>query len=185
MPRTVRKIPVQPTLSAAWRKVGLAALHLSHAAFQQLLPGRPLHRNHSKRIENGRSETISALLYQRIQGFRSDSSGHTRHSRYTFACSGGVRKTEKAPSISSTLRSTYEWSPDFPPERELISAKQVIADLKQKLAQTKTALTPTESTVETFVREGLTSKQIAQQMGISPRTVDTHRHNIRKKNNPT
>jgi len=42
-------------------------------------------------------------------------------------------------------------------------------------------LTPTEMQVINFIKHNATSKEIAQSLGISPKTIDTHRQNIRKK----
>ncbi|NQT74820.1 MAG: PAS domain S-box protein [Chloroflexi bacterium] len=42
-------------------------------------------------------------------------------------------------------------------------------------------LTPTEITVANLIKQGKSAKEIASQLGISSRTVDTHRYNIRTK----
>jgi len=47
--------------------------------------------------------------------------------------------------------------------------------------QSESRLTPRESQLCELIRTGLTSKQIATIMGVSPSTVITHRTNIRKK----
>jgi len=44
-------------------------------------------------------------------------------------------------------------------------------------------LTPTEIRVANLIREGRSSKEVAERLGLSPRTVHTHRYNIRKKLN--
>jgi DNA-binding CsgD family transcriptional regulator len=43
------------------------------------------------------------------------------------------------------------------------------------------ALTPRERQVMTLVAQGSTNKEAATVMGISPRTVETHRENVMKK----
>jgi PAS domain S-box-containing protein len=42
-------------------------------------------------------------------------------------------------------------------------------------------LTPMEIQVANYIKHGATSKEIAESLGLSQRTVDTHRYNIRKK----
>ena len=42
-------------------------------------------------------------------------------------------------------------------------------------------LTHTEVKVAEMIKEGRTNKEIADIMGLSKRTIDTHRENIRKK----
>ncbi|MEJ5359939.1 MAG: LuxR C-terminal-related transcriptional regulator [Desulfobacterales bacterium] len=44
-------------------------------------------------------------------------------------------------------------------------------------------LSPTEIRVANWIREGRSSKEIAKRLGLSPRTIHTHRYNIRKKLN--
>jgi DNA-binding NarL/FixJ family response regulator len=48
-------------------------------------------------------------------------------------------------------------------------------------APTDTALTVREAEILDFIAHGLTSKQIARQLNISPYTVNTHRDNLRRK----
>ncbi|UCD33750.1 MAG: helix-turn-helix transcriptional regulator [Desulfobacterales bacterium] len=43
------------------------------------------------------------------------------------------------------------------------------------------SLTPTEIKIVNLIKHGTTTKKIAEIMKISPRTVDTHRKNIRRK----
>ncbi|HOK05840.1 MAG TPA: PAS domain S-box protein [Syntrophales bacterium] len=42
-------------------------------------------------------------------------------------------------------------------------------------------LTPMELKIVTFIKEGRATKEMAELLGISPRTVDVHRNNIRRK----
>lgn len=42
-------------------------------------------------------------------------------------------------------------------------------------------LTPTEIRIANFIKVGLSSKEISDSLGLSQRTVSTHRFNIRKK----
>jgi len=79
------------------------------------------------------------------------------------------------------------------PSREIITAIEAIAaggtfyspQIAQKLANDKPAddneLTPRESQVLTMMVEGLNNKEMARQLDISVRTVETHRLSIRRK----
>ena len=49
------------------------------------------------------------------------------------------------------------------------------------LNTTDTTLTARETEILDFIARGLTSKQIARQLNISPYTVNTHRDNLRRK----
>ena len=42
-------------------------------------------------------------------------------------------------------------------------------------------LTPKEIEVVSYLKDGRTTKQIAELLGVSPRAVEFHRYNIRKK----
>jgi len=65
---------------------------------------------------------------------------------------------------------------------QLIEKKlnEIISPYQKTLTQ-KFGLTPTELQVLELIRTGKITKEIAQTLGLSKRTVDTHRHNIRKK----
>ena len=47
----------------------------------------------------------------------------------------------------------------------------------------ETSLTAREAEILDLIAQGLTSKQIARQLNISPYTVNTHRDNLRRKLN--
>jgi len=49
------------------------------------------------------------------------------------------------------------------------------------LNATDTTLTARETEILDFIARGLTSKQIARELNISPYTVNTHRDNLRRK----
>jgi len=57
----------------------------------------------------------------------------------------------------------------------------VFSPLAHKLNRMMRLLTGTEAQIVGLLKHGLSSKEIATQLGISTRTVDTHRRNIRKK----
>jgi DNA-binding NarL/FixJ family response regulator len=42
-------------------------------------------------------------------------------------------------------------------------------------------LTPTEIQVANFIRQGKTTKEIAEMLNLSPKTIEFHRDNIRTK----
>jgi len=58
---------------------------------------------------------------------------------------------------------------------------EIISPFTRKLSLKHLSLTPKEIKIVNLIKHGYTTKKIAQIMNISPRTVDTHRKNIRKK----
>jgi PAS domain S-box-containing protein len=59
--------------------------------------------------------------------------------------------------------------------------KEIISPFTRKVSIKRLNLTPTEIRIANLIRYGSPTKKIAEIMKISPRTVDTHRKNIRKK----
>lgn len=59
--------------------------------------------------------------------------------------------------------------------------RDILSPLIQKLAAAHIFLTPQEMEVAALVREGKTSKEIADHLGVSDATVHFHRKNLRKK----
>jgi len=59
--------------------------------------------------------------------------------------------------------------------------RDIISPFLHRVTQTYFDLTPHEIQVAGFIKDGMTSKEIAGHMGISIRTVDSHRDNIREK----
>ena len=59
--------------------------------------------------------------------------------------------------------------------------EKVISPLAKDLVTGETRLTPTQSRVADLIRFGKCTKEIAETLGISIKTVETHRHKIRKK----
>ncbi len=57
---------------------------------------------------------------------------------------------------------------------------EIVSPYQKSLSQ-KYGLTPTELQVIELIRSGKQTKEIADMLGVSKRTIDTHRHNIRKK----
>lgn len=58
---------------------------------------------------------------------------------------------------------------------------EIISPFTRKLSLKYLRLTPTEIKIVNMIKHGYTTKKIATIMNISPRTVDTHRTNIRAK----
>lgn len=59
--------------------------------------------------------------------------------------------------------------------------KEVTSPFALNLSEGLTALTPKEIQIATLIKHGKSTKDIAEVMGVSKRTVDTHRLNIRAK----
>lgn len=59
--------------------------------------------------------------------------------------------------------------------------EEIISPFLNRISMPHFNLTPTEMQVANFVRQGRTSKEIAEMMGSSIRTVENHRNRIRKK----
>jgi len=57
----------------------------------------------------------------------------------------------------------------------------ICSELGVRLRQASPCLAPREVEICTMIRDGLTSKEIAHTLCLSPRTIETHRRNIRKK----
>ncbi len=58
---------------------------------------------------------------------------------------------------------------------------EIVSPFIRKLSLKYLSLTPKEITIVNMIKTGYSSKKIARIMKISPRTVDTHRKNIRSK----
>lgn len=61
------------------------------------------------------------------------------------------------------------------------SLNEIISPFSRELSLNFSNLTPTEIQIAGLIKQGLASKKIAAMMNISPRTVDAHRKNIRRK----
>jgi DNA-binding CsgD family transcriptional regulator len=59
--------------------------------------------------------------------------------------------------------------------------KDIIAPFSRKLSSKYMSLTPREIQIANFVKEGKTSKEIADIMNVSKSAVDVHRYRLRDK----
>jgi len=59
--------------------------------------------------------------------------------------------------------------------------KNVISPFSQKLSSKYLTLTPKEIQVASLIKEGRTSKEIAEVLNVATSSIDLHRHNIRNK----
>jgi DNA-binding CsgD family transcriptional regulator len=58
---------------------------------------------------------------------------------------------------------------------------EIISPFLRNLSSKWLHLTPTEIRVAHLIKEGKTTKEIGKMMALSPRTIETHRKNMRKK----
>lgn len=59
--------------------------------------------------------------------------------------------------------------------------EDVSSSFSVRVSDERVRLSPREVEISDLIRNGLSNKQIAELLGISPLTVERHRHNIRKK----
>ena len=58
---------------------------------------------------------------------------------------------------------------------------EIISPFTRKMSLKYLKLTPTEIQIANLIRHGSSTKKIAEIMNVSPRTIETHRKNIRRK----
>jgi DNA-binding NarL/FixJ family response regulator len=95
---------------------------------------------------------------------------------------GYVPKDSAAAEIAGAIRSVHAGQPYISPQLSslLINRRRRAETLVSELPALDT-LTPTEVRVLKLVAEVMPTKEIAQALGISPRTVDHHRASIAQK----
>ena len=63
----------------------------------------------------------------------------------------------------------------------LSNLKDVISSFPNHLSYKYTDLTPAEIQIANLIKQGKSSKEVSEVLGLSPRTVEAHRRNMRKK----
>jgi PAS domain S-box-containing protein len=58
---------------------------------------------------------------------------------------------------------------------------EIVSPFIAKLSSTHTTLTPKEIQVSTYIKDGMTTKEIAKMLNVSTNAIDLHRHHIRQK----
>lgn len=58
---------------------------------------------------------------------------------------------------------------------------EITDPFRHRLSAAGLGLTPAETRVAEFIRQGLSTKEIAARLGVGTSTIDTHRHGIRRK----
>jgi DNA-binding CsgD family transcriptional regulator len=59
--------------------------------------------------------------------------------------------------------------------------KEIVSPFTRNISLKYLNLTPTEIRIANLIRHGSSTKKIAELMNASPRTIETHRKNIRRK----
>jgi DNA-binding CsgD family transcriptional regulator len=73
------------------------------------------------------------------------------------------------------------WTPGAINQTIESNLNEITSPLTRKLSLKHRNLTPTEIKIANLIRHGATTKKIAKLMNSSPKTIDTHRKNIRRK----
>jgi DNA-binding CsgD family transcriptional regulator len=85
----------------------------------------------------------------------------------------------------SILRRHGKWqifeAPNLPDESRKLQRRTELLDLVNKQYQGRDLLTPREREVVPAIARGFTNKEVARELGISPRTAEFHRANIMRK----
>lgn len=96
---------------------------------------------------------------------------------------GYVLKSAGKEELSAAIRAVVKGEKFFSPRVSQLMAEGYIRRMEgqEKSTTTEVPLTKREIEILALVAKGLTNQQIASQLFISPRTVDTHRTNIMQK----
>lgn len=93
-----------------------------------------------------------------------------------IGASGYVLKDVGSDELVRAIQTVYQGGSYFS-----AGVSQMLFQGQPEAAEQKQALTPREETVLRYLAEGNSNKEIARQLDISVRTVETHRQNIKQK----
>jgi DNA-binding NarL/FixJ family response regulator len=127
-------------------------------------------------------EVVRAIHLQ-VPGIRTLVSSQNKsreHMRTVFesGASGFLAKEDDLPVLAMNVRSIHQGKKHAPPGVTEVSHETYRGDVS-----TTRALTSREKQILQLIAEGKSSKDIAELLRISPRTVSSHRSNITKKLN--
>ncbi len=93
-----------------------------------------------------------------------------------------IQKSDAGRHLVAAIKSLAEHKPFFTPEiSKILFAKFFSADSCKKHSRPGHSLTAREREIVRLLAEGLSNKEIASSLGISSRTVETHRATLMRK----
>jgi DNA-binding NarL/FixJ family response regulator len=99
------------------------------------------------------------------------------HEMLTAGAQGYLLKTDAGEFLVAALQALSEHRPYFTPKVSAV----VLQGYLNPQAEEKSELTPREREIIQLIAEGKATKQIAEALGISVKTVETHRTNLMRK----
>jgi len=89
---------------------------------------------------------------------------------------GYLVKSSALPTVGQQIRRVLDGERVISPEVEQIAVRELgmFARMAREGSELRATLTPREHEVLTLIGRGLTMRQMATRLGISPRTVETH-----------
>ena len=96
---------------------------------------------------------------------------------------GFLNKTDGVRSIAEALETVARGETVFTPRQEHVAVVELgrLARRTRDIADTRTRLTERELEILEYLSLGLTVKQVATRLGLSPRTVDSHIQKLYRK----
>ena len=138
-------------------------------------------------MEGGSGLEIAALMRQALPATRVLILSMHDHSQYLLqavmaGAHGYVLKDGQPGELREAVRAVYEGRTFYsPPVADKLTAALRGELEEQQRRNSLDLLTARERDVLTRVADGMTSKEIAAELGISPRTVETHRESLMRK----